>query len=234
VEVHPKGAALSAFLPPGTTVVGLRSLLGGSLWGTAEVISSGVTVITEGLGPEVLLAPGATRFFQFSVTRKGEVGIGVHADSDVVECSLFEGGGRPIGSGLVQMPTLSPGDYLIALHVPESGSTVRARPAVAGITPPDTGPPEEVIQRYLDAARAGSFEPVKMPTPPPMAKPTPIREPSPWNAFESSSQEENEQEGEGSEYGEEGEDSSESGEDADQEEGDETETDDSAGSGEES
>jgi hypothetical protein len=52
------------------------------------------------------------------------------------------------------MPTLTAGTYLLALHAPEDASPVRARPAIAGLKTPDTGPPEEVIRQYLQPEEA--------------------------------------------------------------------------------
>jgi hypothetical protein len=50
------------------------------------------------------------------------------------------------------MVDLEPGDYLLALRAPADGPPVAARPALAGVVPPDTGPPEEVVRDYLRKA----------------------------------------------------------------------------------
>jgi hypothetical protein len=47
---------------------------------------------------------------------------------------------------------LTAGDWILVLHQPGDGTPVRARPAVVGIEPPDTGPPDDVIRRYLELA----------------------------------------------------------------------------------
>jgi hypothetical protein len=154
VEVHAKGAVRDAYLPAGGAELLLRALAGGTLSGIAEITTTPVTSIGEGLGPEVLLAPGATRLFSFTVTREGPVGVGVRASADVVQTTLLTSGGRSLGSGVVQMPTLTPGTYLLALHAPEDASPVRARPAIAGLKTPDTGPPEDVIRQYLEPEEA--------------------------------------------------------------------------------
>jgi hypothetical protein len=117
-----------------------------------------VTPIGEGLGPEVLLAAGASRWFSFRVERQGPVGIGAHAGADVVEIDLYDRAGRPLKGeergGVIRMPDLAPGDYLLELHAPAAAAPVRARPALAGLVLPDTGPPEDVIQQYLQEAGA--------------------------------------------------------------------------------
>ena len=163
IDVFSEGASLDAFLPDGRAVLGLRALAGATLSGTAELTTTSVTRMEEGLGPEVLLAPGATRLFSFQVTRPGPVGVGVRASAEIVEATLMRGDGRRVGSG-TQMPTLEPGTYLLSLHVPGDGETVRARPAVVGLVPPATGPPEEIVRQYIESygraeTHAGDNEP---------------------------------------------------------------------------
>lgn len=166
VEVHGAGGVLDTYLPAGSAEMVLRALAGGTLSGTAEITSTPVTPIDEGLGPEVLLPPGATRLFSFVVAREGPVGIGVRARSDVVDSVLLSSAGHRLGHGVVQMPTLSPGTYLLALHAPEDGAPVSARPALAGLRPPDTGPPEDVIRKYLEPEEAAPrFTAVRVETP---------------------------------------------------------------------
>ncbi|MEA2603253.1 MAG: translocation and assembly module TamB [Acidobacteriota bacterium] len=161
VEVHAEGGRLDAFLPPGEARLGLRSLAGAQLSGVAEITETPVTPIGEGLGPEVLLPAGGSRWFSFHVERKGPVGVGAHAGSDVVEIELYDRAGRrlegkpaPITGGVVRMPELMPGDYLLALSSPAAAQPVKARPAVAGLVLPDTGPPADVIRQYLEEAGA--------------------------------------------------------------------------------
>jgi hypothetical protein len=158
VEVHRDSGRLDVFLPPGEARLGLRALAGAQLSGVAEITETPVTPIGEGLGPEVLLPTGGSRWFSFHVDRKGPVGVGAHADSDVVEIELYDRSGRRLDDagkgGVVRMPELAPGDYLLALRSPAGAAPVKARPAVAGLVLPDTGPPADVIQKYLQDAGA--------------------------------------------------------------------------------
>ena len=62
------------------------------------------------------------------------------------------------------MARLDPGEYVWALHTPVDGGPVRARPAVVGLVAPGSGPPEEVIRRYLRAARGEEEPPGASPT----------------------------------------------------------------------
>ncbi len=166
--MHRESGRLDAFLPPGDARLGLRSLAGAQLSGVAEITLTPVTAIREGLGPEVLLPAGGSRWFSFHVDRQGPVGVGAHADSDVVEIELYDRGGRRLeaaGSGsakggVVRMSDLAPGDYLLALRSPAGAAPVKARPAVAGLVLPDTGPPEDIIRQYLQEAGAEAPESV--------------------------------------------------------------------------
>ena len=158
VEVHAEAGRLDAFLPAGESRLGLRSLAGAQLSGVAEITETPVTPIGEGLGPEVLLSAGASRWFSFHVERKGPIGVGAHASSDVVEIELYDRGGHRLETkaegGVVRMPELAPGDYLLALSSPAASAPVKARPALAGLALPDTGPPADVIRLYLQSAGA--------------------------------------------------------------------------------
>ncbi len=152
VEVYPRGARLDAYLPAGEASLAIRAVGGGALSGKAELTTSPIHSIGEGLGPEVILPAGGTRLFSFTVEHGGPVGLGVRASSDVVECVLLDSSGNELGTGVVQMRSLEPGTYLLALRTSNSAEAVRARPALAGIDPPDTGPPDEVVRKYLEMA----------------------------------------------------------------------------------
>jgi len=154
VEVHAAGAALDTYVAGEPVQIGLRALGGGTLWGTAEVTASRVTKIGEGLGPERLLPAGGTALFSFTVTREGPVGIGVRVSPDVVSCTLLDAQGKRLGSGVVQMPTLKPGTYVLELRTPAEGGPVAVQPALAGIELPGTGPPDEVVREYMSMAGA--------------------------------------------------------------------------------
>ncbi len=152
VELHPDGCSLDAVLEGELTFLVLRPVGGAAALGQATVTTTAVEPIGEGLGPEVLLAAGSTRAFSFDVTRAGNIGFGVRADSDRVQATLLDAAGRRIDSGLVRMVALEPGSYILALHAPEDGPPVSARPALAGVEPPETGPPDEVLRQYLSLA----------------------------------------------------------------------------------
>jgi hypothetical protein len=149
IAIHPAGASLDLFLGPGEGRLTLRSASGGELFGLAQLSSTEITAIHEGLGPEVLLAPGSGRVFSFLLERASDVGIGVRASSDRVESTLLDRTGKPLGSGVVQMHALEAGTYYVHLRTPQSSPPVRARPAIAGLDVPPPDPPAEVVKAYL-------------------------------------------------------------------------------------
>jgi hypothetical protein len=164
------GAAIDLLLAPGTTALWLRRPDGADLRGAAEALFSPVTPIGEGLASEALLAPGTARYYSFEVTAAGPLGVGLRAVPDTATCRLLDAAGRELGSGIVQMPRLEPGRYLLAVRAPDGGGPVAVRPALAGLVPPGSGPPEEIIRRYLQLERGGpdaAPEPESSPAAPP-------------------------------------------------------------------
>lgn len=157
VEAHERNTRLDAFLAPGPVELRLRALGEESLSGEAELLLTPVTSLGEGAGPEALLGPGDTRLYSFTLDHAGQIGVGVKASVETAEVRLLEGTGRELGRGVLQMPTLEPGTYLIAIHAAEDGGPVRVRPALAGLHLPDTGPPAEVVLGYLAPEGQPSF-----------------------------------------------------------------------------
>jgi len=155
VHLLETGGTLALPVALGRHLLAFRPLGSPRLSGSLELTWTRATPIGEGLGPEVLLGAGETQLFRFVTTRAGPIGLGVLADREVVTCVLLDELGIPLGEGLVQMPTLEPGHYLLALHAPADAALeapIRARPALAGLEIPDSGPPAAVIQTYLKMA----------------------------------------------------------------------------------
>lgn len=156
VTIHPHGLARSVYCPAGHVDLRLRPFAGGALTSQLELRSSPALPIGEGLGPEILLAPGSSTYFTFVIDREADIGLGVRAGSDVVEAELYSVGGKLLGKGTVLMPHLKPGAYLLALRNPASARPVAARPALVGLETPGTSPPEEIIRHYIET---GDFQP---------------------------------------------------------------------------
>ncbi len=108
--------------------------------------------IGEGLGPEVLLTAGDSRLFRFVLAETRRIGIGVNAAADRVEATVLDATGEPVGVGVVQLLELGAGTWFLALRQAADAPPVRARPVLAGIDPPDPGPPDDVVREYLRLA----------------------------------------------------------------------------------
>lgn len=168
-EAHLHGANVNLAAPAGASRLLLRALGADSLSGVATVMATPVTELVDGAGPEVLLAPGSARLFSFELKQPATVGIGVRASSDVVRSVLTDERGAVQAEGVVQMPTLTPGRYYLAVEMPPDSAPVRVQPIVLGLKPPDTRPPYEILRRFVEAKAGGEallYVPPP-PTPPP-------------------------------------------------------------------
>jgi hypothetical protein len=146
--LYPEGARFAYNLPAGRSELLVMAAQEGDLAGVLELQASEVQTIGEGLGQPSLLAPGGARLFGFRVARTGPVGVGVQATPDVVTSRLLNGRGELIGEGVMQMPHLTAGNYVLEVTAPPTGSPVQIRPAVVGIEPPAAGPPPEIRQQF--------------------------------------------------------------------------------------
>lgn len=152
VQAYPHGASADIYLPGGETQLSLTSITGQPLSGKLNLSTSPLTEITEGIGPERLLAAGGGQLFSFTLDKSTTVGIGLQASSDLIRGVLMNAKGNIIGRGVVQMMELPAGHYVLAVYAPPEDKPVRIRPVLIGTQPKETAPPKEVIQRYLQAA----------------------------------------------------------------------------------
>ncbi|MBN2056503.1 hypothetical protein JW905_16380 [bacterium] len=152
LEVATGGVMMRSYVPAGRLAVQLRAVAGGRLSGDLELSMAPVTSIGEGIGPEVMLSPGSSHAFSFEVPETMEIGIGVRAGPPAVTCWLLNADGDQVGEGILQMHELAAGRYVLAVTAARDGGPVLVRPALTGLTPPDTGPPREIIQQYLELA----------------------------------------------------------------------------------
>ena len=158
VDLHPRGVRLATLVGADGRSFLLRGAGGAPLAGALAVSWAPVERVGEGLGAPLALAPGASRFVAFEVPTARRVGVGVRADSAAVEATLYDAGGRALGAGVAQLHDLAAGRYLLALRLPADAAPAVARPAVVGLEPPPTTPPEEILRGYL-AAADGATEP---------------------------------------------------------------------------
>jgi hypothetical protein len=149
-EAHLFGANLNLLAPAGPSRLVLRAVGADRLSGVATVMMTAVTPLHEGPGPGVLLAPGSARLFSFEIKQRRAIGIGVRASADVVRSVLYNERGVAQSEGVVQMPTLDPGRYYVAIDLPADSAPVKAQPIILGLKEPDTRPPMEILRRYVE------------------------------------------------------------------------------------
>lgn len=156
-EAHLQGANINLLTPAGPSRLIMRAVGADSLSGVATVMASEVGNLTEGAGAEILLAPGSARLYSFEIKQQSQVGIGVRASSDIVHSVLYNERGAAQSQGVVQMPTLLPGRYYLAIEMPTDSAPVLVQPIVFGLKKPDTRPPFEILRRYVEGRDNGAL-----------------------------------------------------------------------------
>ena len=147
---HLQGADINLLAPAGLSRLVLRAVGADSLSGVATVMVTETTNLSEGAGPEVLLAPGGARLFSFAIGQRTPVGIGVRASSDIVSSILYDAAGVVLAQGVVQMPTLQTGRYYLSIEMPADSAPVLVQPIIFGLNKPDTRPPYDILRRYVE------------------------------------------------------------------------------------
>lgn len=192
-EAHLNGANINLPTPAGHSRLLLRAVGADSLSGVATVMSTPVTQLSDGIGPEVLLAPGSARLFTFEIKQPATIGIGVRASSDVVRSVLYDEHGAIQSQGVVQMPNLAPGRYYLTVEMPADSAPVRVQPIVLGLKTPDTRPPYDILRRYVEGKEDGK---ALIYVPPPPAPPPAADVPQVEEEGEGAEPKEGESEGE--------------------------------------
>lgn len=151
-RLYPAGADMNVMLAAGPAELRLYAAADGPLTGTAMISAEPVIAITEGLGDPVSVASGGSAAFGFSLAKAGTIGVAVRADPDRVSVRLLTATGTILGEGVSQLRTVPAGAYVIEAKVPPDAPATILRPAVVGITPRGSGPPQDVIITYLELA----------------------------------------------------------------------------------
>jgi len=149
VQLFAAGADTDVFQPKQNSPVMEFSALGGQgLTGTAHFTSIAPVPITDGLGPAMLVPPGESRLFTFTLSAARTVGVGVRGSVDDATTRLLGADGTDLGSGVIHMHHLDAGTYFLTVEVPADGVATLVRPALVGVTLPDDGPPPDVQAEY--------------------------------------------------------------------------------------
>jgi hypothetical protein len=149
LEAFPDGAKLALYAAAGDARFDLEAAGSGALSGVAELRTTALATIDEGLGPKTRLAGGEARGYAFHVPDRRRIGVGVRASIDVAQCRLIDADGTTIGVGLTQMHELPAGDYVLMVEVPLDAPPVDVEPALVGVRLPSSAPPDDVKRSYI-------------------------------------------------------------------------------------
>ena len=149
VVAYQNGGTLSWYAPKGRSVIQVQSANRGKLNANLDFTLSGIHALQEGLGEPHTLAPGDSMLFSFKLQTTTQIGVGVRAEKDLLACALLNSQGKELGQGVVQMHELNAGTYLLRVESSPKNPGIRFQPALVGSTPPQKGPPEDVIKQYL-------------------------------------------------------------------------------------
>ncbi len=147
-EIFAAGAAFHRFLPAGAAELRLFSPVPGAPGGQLSLSASPVRMLGEGLGEPLLVAPGGTALWGFSLERPARIGLGLRADPDKATLHLLDSAGKKIGEGLLQLVDLQPGTYLMEARLPPDAPPALLRPAILGLAPRPQGPPDDILRAY--------------------------------------------------------------------------------------
>jgi hypothetical protein len=137
----------------GPSVLRVISPQDGPLSGTIALSAEPLRPLGEGLGETVLVPPGGTAAFAFSLQKPATIGIGVRANPDFVHVRVFDEKGKLVGEGVAQLlPNLPAGRYVLEARVLPGALPTTLRPALLGTVPRGSGPPPDVIRSYLEEA----------------------------------------------------------------------------------
>jgi hypothetical protein len=101
--------------------------------------------------PARLIRPGEIQAWRFTVSVKGNIGVGVRADTDRLDAWLTDMDNRILARGPLMFRELPPGDYL--LLVAGGDAPVQYRPVVLGTAGSRRGIPDDVLENYVKEER---------------------------------------------------------------------------------
>jgi hypothetical protein len=112
--------------------------------------------LQEGVGNTLVLAPENSQLYSFAVPRKGQVGIGIQAKSELLECQLFEADGTFIQSGCHQFLSLEKKEYVFAVKNPAGieAKPIELKPVIFGLKENSNEIPEDYLKSLFQRAEA--------------------------------------------------------------------------------
>ncbi len=148
-----RGCELHRLLEPGSYRMLVRPFGDQPLSGVASWTRTFVETASEGVGPERWIAAGEARYFRFSTASKGQVGIGLQAPADTLDCAVLDSAQKVLGDGCQQLLDLDQGSYLLTVRAPAASPATRFRAVVFGLAGAKLGVPDEYLRDFF--ARVG-------------------------------------------------------------------------------
>lgn len=136
---------LSRVVEPGTYTLMVQPIAGATqLRATMDPLKQ---VTVETLAPWHMIGEGERQVWAFSVSQQGKVGIGLEADQDQLNATLYDANFKSLGSSPYILRSLDEGRYFLVV---EAKGAVRYRPVLHGADGPKTFIPEDVLNKFLD------------------------------------------------------------------------------------
>ncbi len=149
VDGRGSGCDILRVLEAGEYELLVRSFAAQALGGTVYWTAAALETLHEGVGIERWLAPGEKAVYSFSVESDGEVGIGLRAAADVLECVTYDAEQHKLGSGCLQYMRLARGKYTLRISAPEIGKAVAFRPVILGLSGSKTAVPKDYLRDFF-------------------------------------------------------------------------------------
>lgn len=146
------GCELVRVLPKGTYRLLVRAFASRAQPGSMRWTAEPVTELGEGVGKEDWLAPGEVRLFRFDSENKGRLGLGVQAQSELLECAVYGDTHQLLGEGCHQYLNLAKGRYLLTVRNPPApkAGPMAFRPVLLGLSGEKTDVPEEYLRDFFE------------------------------------------------------------------------------------
>jgi hypothetical protein len=144
------GCELHRLLPPGEAHLAVRPFAGEPLTGTVHWTFDAVDDLGEGVGREAWVEPGGVKLFKFATRSVGDVGLGLQASADALECAVLDESQKQLGDGCQQLLKLPAGNYLLSVRAPSAGRALRFKPVLLGLQGAERGVPDDYLRNFFD------------------------------------------------------------------------------------
>ncbi|MBL8949960.1 MAG: hypothetical protein JNK82_04230 [Myxococcaceae bacterium] len=158
VDGFGRGCELVRVLPPGTYRAVVRPFDGVVASATFRWSSEPVLTLADGVGGEDWLAPSQSRVYRFATKSKGNVGLGVQAVDEALDCSIYDEQLTLLGEGCQQFLLLEKGSYLLSVKLPakRGAAPLKFKPVLLGLAGAKAEVPREYLEELFRRSGGGS------------------------------------------------------------------------------